>query len=95
MNDKKLRYLLRWIKNLEKVEINKDEKFYYIANLRVLYKIKKEHMYLNPEAFNTKNGDIIIENMCSEYQGNGSFLWDFNDVEKAYEILKVAEREEW
>lgn len=58
MNDKKLRYLLRWIKNLEKVEINKDEKFYYIANLRVLYKIKKEHMYLNPEAFNTKNGDI-------------------------------------
>lgn len=41
MNDKKLRYLLRWIKNLEKVEINKDEKFYYIANLRVLYKIKK------------------------------------------------------
>lgn len=66
MNDKKLRYLLRWIKNLEKVEINKDEKFYYIANLRVLYKIKKEHMYLNPEAFNTKNGDIIIENMLED-----------------------------
>lgn len=57
-----------------------------------------EKMYLLEQYCSKKHcrsGKCRIENMCSEYQGNGSFLWDFNDVEKAYEILKVAEREEW
>lgn len=33
--------------------------------------------------------------MCDKYEGNGAIHWDFEDVKKAYEILKVAEREEW
>lgn len=50
-----------------------------------------EKMYLLEQYCSKKHcrsGKCRIENMCSEYQGNGSFLWDFNDVEKAYEVIK-------
>ena len=50
-----------------------------------------EKMYLL-EQYCAKNhcrsGKCRIENMCSEYQGNGSFLWDFKDVENAYEVIR-------
>lgn len=43
-------------------EVKETSDFYYIANTRVLYKVDKDHMYLNPAAFVNK-GEVIIDNM--------------------------------
>ena len=33
-----------------------------------------------------------IENMCNKYEGNGAIHWDFEDVKKAYEVIRDGER---
>lgn len=78
-------------------EILRDTRYviaYITAQKEVAKSIYKK-MYLL-EQYCAKNhcrsGKCRIENMCSEYRGNGSFLWDFNDVEKAYEVIRDGDR---
>lgn len=33
-----------------------------------------------------------IENMCNKYEGNGAIHWDFEDVAKAYEVIRDGDR---
>lgn len=33
-----------------------------------------------------------IENMCDKYEGNGAIHWDFEDVKKAYEVMRDGDR---
>lgn len=33
-----------------------------------------------------------IENMCDKYEGNGAIHWDFEDVKKAYEVIRDGDR---
>lgn len=78
-------------------EILRDTRYViaYIIAQKEADKSIYEKMYLL-EQYCSKNhcrsGKCRIENMCSEYQGNGSFLWDFNDVEKAYEVIRDGDR---
>ena len=33
-----------------------------------------------------------IENMCDKYEGGGIAHWDFEDVKKAYEVIRDGDR---
>lgn len=33
-----------------------------------------------------------IENMCDKYEGGGIAHWDFEDVKKAYEVMRDGDR---
>lgn len=78
-------------------EILRDTRYViaYIIAQKEADKSIYEKMYLLEQYCSKKHcrsGKCRIENMCSEYQGNGSFLWDFNDVEKAYEVIRDGDR---
>lgn len=30
--------------------------------------------------------------MCDKYEGNGAIHWDFEDVKKAYEVIRDGDR---
>lgn len=81
--------------NFKDIKLSNGEVWILLMAQKEADKSIYEKMYLL-EQYCSKNhcrsGKCRIENMCSEYQGNGSFLWDFNDVEKAYEVIRDGDR---
>lgn len=53
-----------------------------------------EKIYLLEKYCATKGGckGCRIENMCDKYEGNGAIHWDFEDVKKAYEVMRDGDR---
>lgn len=51
-------------------------------------------MYLIEQYYTNYRADVNhlcegcgLEILCDKYEGNSSYLWNFEDVEKAYELI--------
>lgn len=62
----------------------------------VYEKIYLLEKYCTNYRYKHKNGNLCkgcrIENMCDKYEGNGAVYWDFEDVKKAYEVMRDGDR---